>query len=40
MHAREGGAGSKTAAAIMMDPNTGEILAMASNRRYDLNQSL
>lgn len=34
--AREG-AGSKTAAAIMMDPNTGEILAMASNRKYDLN---
>ena len=30
--------GSKTAAAIMMDPNTGEILAMASNRKYDLNQ--
>ena len=35
---REGEAGSKTAAAIMMDPNTGEILAMASNRKYDLNQ--
>ena len=34
--AREGD-GSKTAAAIMMDPNTGEVLAMASNRRYDLN---
>ena len=34
----EGEAGSKTAAAIMMDPNTGEILAMASNRKYDLNQ--
>ena len=32
------GDGSKTAAAIMMDPNTGEILAMASNRKYDLNQ--
>ena len=31
------GDGSKTAAAIMMDPNTGEILAMASNRVYDLN---
>ena len=31
------GDGSKTAAAIMMDPNTGEILAMASNRTYDLN---
>ncbi len=35
---REGEAGSKTAAAVMMDPNTGEILAMASNRKYDLNQ--
>ncbi len=35
---REGEAGSKTSAAIMMDPNTGEILAMASNRKYDLNQ--
>ena len=35
---REGEAGSKTVAAIMMDPNTGEILAMASNRKYDLNQ--
>jgi len=31
------GEGSKTAAAIMMDPNTGEVLAMASNRTYDLN---
>lgn len=31
------GEGSKTAAVIMMDPNTGEILAMASNRKYDLN---
>ncbi|MCD8363200.1 MAG: penicillin-binding protein 2 [Lachnospiraceae bacterium] len=31
------GDGSSTAAAIMMDPNTGEILAMASNRTYDLN---
>lgn len=31
------GPGSKTAAAIMMDPNTGEILAMASDRVYDLN---
>lgn len=31
------GDGSKTAAAIMMDPNTGETLAMASNRVYDLN---
>ena len=31
------GDGSKTAAAIMMDPNTGEVLAMASNRVYDLN---
>jgi len=35
--AREG-AGSKTAAAVMMNPNTGEVLAMASNRRYDLNK--
>ena len=35
---REGEVGSTTAAAIMMDPNTGEILAMASNRKYDLNQ--
>ena len=35
---REGEVGSKTAAAIMMDPNTGEVLAMASNRKYDLNQ--
>ena len=34
---REGEVGSTTAAAIMMDPNTGEILAMASNRKYDLN---
>ena len=32
------GDGSKTAAAIMMDPNTGEVLAMASNRVYDLNK--
>lgn len=31
------GEGGKTAAAIMMDPDTGEILAMASNRKYDLN---
>lgn len=31
------GDGSYTAAALMMDPNTGEILAMSSNRRYDLN---
>ncbi len=31
------GDGSYTAAALMMDPNTGEILAMASNRKYDLN---
>ncbi len=29
--------GSKTAAVIVMDPNNGEVLAMASNRRYDLN---
>lgn len=31
------GDGSYTAAAVMMDPNTGEVLAMASNRKYDLN---
>ena len=31
------GEGSYTSAAIMMDPNTGEVLAMASNRNYDLN---
>jgi len=34
---REGG-GAKTAACVMMDPRNGEILAMASNRTYDLNQ--
>lgn len=32
------GDGSYTAAAIMMDPNSGEVLAMASNRRYNLNK--
>ena len=32
------GGGAKTAACIMMDPRNGEILAMASNRKYDLNQ--
>ena len=32
------GDGAKTAACIMMDPRNGEILAMASNRKYDLNQ--
>lgn len=31
------GIGSQTAAVIAMDPNTGEILAMSGNRRYDLN---
>lgn len=31
------GDGSYTAAAIMMDPNNGEVLAMASNRSYNLN---
>lgn len=31
------GDGSYTAAAIMMNPNNGEVLAMASNRKYDLN---
>lgn len=34
---REGDA-AKTVACIMMNPQNGEILAMASNRRYDLNQ--
>lgn len=34
---RDGG-GAKTAACVMMDPRNGEILAMASNRTYDLNQ--
>lgn len=29
--------GSKTTAAIVMDPNNGEILAMASSRQFDLN---
>ena len=32
------GIGSQTAAVLAMDPNTGEVLAMASNRRFDLNQ--
>ncbi len=32
------GDGSYTTAAIMMDPNSGEVLAMASNRNYDLNK--
>lgn len=31
------GVGSKMAAAIVMDPKSGEILGMASNRQYDLN---
>ncbi len=31
------GIGSQTAAVVAMDPNTGEILAMSSNRRFDLN---
>ena len=31
------GIGSQTAAILVMDPNNGEILAMASNRRFDLN---
>ena len=30
--------GAKTVACVMMDPRNGEILAMASNRKYDLNQ--
>ncbi len=29
--------GSQTAAVLVMDPNNGEILAMSSNRRFDLN---
>ncbi len=32
------GDGSYTAAAVMMDPDNGEVLAMASNRKYDLNK--
>lgn len=32
-----GGIGSQTAAVLVMNPNNGEVLAMASNRRYDLN---
>lgn len=32
------GDGAKTVACLMMDPRNGEILAMASNRKYDLNQ--
>lgn len=35
---RQGEGGAKTAACIMMDPRNGEILAMASNRKYDLNK--
>ena len=31
------GIGSETAAVLVMDPNNGEILAMGSNRRFDLN---
>lgn len=31
------GDGAKTVACVMMDPRNGEILAMASNRKYDLN---
>lgn len=31
------GIGSETAAVLVMDPNNGEILAMSSNRRFDLN---
>ena len=31
------GDGAKTVACLMMDPRNGEILAMASNRKYDLN---
>lgn len=32
------GDGAKTVACVMMDPRNGEVLAMASNRKYDLNQ--
>lgn len=32
------GDGAKTVACVMMDPRNGEILAMASNRTYDLNK--
>ena len=32
------GDGAKTVACVMMDPRNGEILAMASNRKYNLNQ--
>ena len=35
---RQGEGGAKTVACLMMDPRNGEILAMASNRKYDLNQ--
>ena len=31
------GIGSLEAAVIVMDPNTGEVLAMADSDRYDLN---
>lgn len=31
------GIGSQTAAVLIMNPNNGEILAMASNRKFDLN---
>ncbi|MBQ5698458.1 MAG: penicillin-binding protein 2, partial [Lachnospiraceae bacterium] len=31
------GIGSETASVLVMNPNNGEILAMASNRRFDLN---
>lgn len=31
------GVGSQTAAVVVMNPNNGEILAMSSNRRFDLN---
>ena len=32
------GDGAKTVACVMMDPRNGEILAMASNRKYNLNK--
>ena len=34
---KQGGIGSDSAACVVMDPNTGEVLAMASTRNFDLN---
>lgn len=39
-HAYRAEGGAKNVACVMMDPRNGEILAMASNRRYDLNNPL